>query len=171
MYFDAYKVLYFQPITYTILMWSFLQVEANWSLQSEELLGLIVSTSCSKIWTVSILQTIFFIRYVTWVTWCKLWEVTATLWPHKDNLWIDPLYISLGLLCLALRHTSLYSLHSSNSILMDAGSNHPVIIFSSNKCFKIINMNQTEMEGNKTTGREEKNLEHRHTCNFFPWPH
>jgi len=41
MHFDAYKVLHFQPITYTILMWSFLQVEANWSLQSEDLLGLI----------------------------------------------------------------------------------------------------------------------------------
>jgi hypothetical protein len=39
---------------------------------------------------------------------------------------------------------------------MNAGSNHPVIIFSSNKCLKIINMNQTEMEGNKTTGREEE---------------
>jgi len=39
---------------------------------------------------------------------------------------------------------------------MDVGSNHPIIIFSCNKCFKIINMNQTEMEGNKTAGREEE---------------
>jgi len=29
MCFDAYKVLYFQPTTYTILMWSFLQVEVQ----------------------------------------------------------------------------------------------------------------------------------------------
>jgi len=115
-----------------------------------------MSTSCSKIWTVSILQTIFFIRYVTWVTWCKLWEVTATLRSHKGILWIDPLHISLGLLCLPLWHTYLYSLHSSHSIYMDVGSNYPIIIFSSNKCFKIINMNQTEMEGNKTAGREEE---------------
>jgi len=39
---------------------------------------------------------------------------------------------------------------------MDVGSNHPIIIFSSNKCFKIINMNQTEMEQNKIAGREEE---------------
>jgi len=39
---------------------------------------------------------------------------------------------------------------------MDVGSNQPIKIFSSNKCFKIINMNQTEMEGNETAGREEE---------------
>lgn len=70
-------------------------------------------------------------------------------WPH-------PLHTSLVLLCLPVWHTSLYSLHSSHSIHMDVGSNHPIIIFSSNKCFKIINMNQTEMEQNKIAGREEE---------------
>lgn len=115
-----------------------------------------MSTLCGKTRTVSILQTIFFIWYVTSVRWCKLWEVTAILGPQKDILWIDSLLISLGLLCFPLWHTSLHLTHSSHSDPMDVGSNNPVIIFTSNKCFKLVDINRTELEGNEIVGREEE---------------